>query len=127
MGVDNADDPRRLVSFQREGATVVVGFHASLLDDTADPRLVVVFQDITQVQKLRSERDRLLRIAAVADVLPAVLHEVKNPLAAVTTLVEVMLDAHADGEPPSVEEYLNDLHRVLGELRRMRLASTAWA
>jgi signal transduction histidine kinase len=79
------------------------------------PRYLVVFDDETSWTRLLSERDQLLRLAAVGEVLPAVLHELKNPLAAVTALVEVLLEESPEGT------MRDDLHAILGELRRMRL------
>jgi signal transduction histidine kinase len=79
------------------------------------PRYLVVFDDETSWTRLLSERDQLLRLAAVGEVLPAVLHELKNPLAAVTALVEVLLEESPEG---TMRE---DLYAILGELRRMRL------
>jgi signal transduction histidine kinase len=105
---------RRIARVRRDGDVVVVGFTA---EETEGGARVVVFSDITQVERLKAERDRLLRLAIIADLLPAVLHEVKNPLAAVTSVIEVALDED-QGMAPQLQR---DLHTVLGELRRMRL------
>jgi signal transduction histidine kinase len=80
-----------------------------------DGELIIVFQNITGFQHLRAERDRLMQIAAVGDVLPSVLHELKNPLAAVRTAVEVLIEEHPTGE------LAEQLHAVLNEIRRMGL------
>lgn len=66
------------------------------------------------LQEIRTQRDRLLQLAAVGEVLPSVLHELRNPLAAVTTMVEVLVEEAPDG-------LRQDLHAVLWELRRMGL------
>lgn len=87
------------------------GYQVSELED----EFVVVFQNITGFQKLRTERDRLMQLAAVGDVLPSVLHELKNPLAAVRTAVEVLIEDHPEGE------LAEQLHAVLNEIRRMGL------
>jgi len=111
---DGARGGRRIARVHRAGDVIVVGFTAQ---ETVGGARVVVFSDITQVEKLKAERDRLLRLAIIADLLPAVLHEVKNPLAAVTSVIEVALDEDQGMEP----QLQRDLHTVLGELRRMRL------
>lgn len=65
--------------------------------------------------RLREERDRLLQLAAVGEVLPSLLHELRNPIAGVTTALEVLVEDMEDGE-------LRDtLHALLGELRRAQL------
>ena len=45
--------------------------------------MVVTFQDVTVVERLKAERDKLLQLATLADILPSVLHEIRNPVAAV--------------------------------------------
>jgi signal transduction histidine kinase len=78
--------------------------------------LMITLRDVTEWAKLRREHDRLLRLAAAGEVLPSVLHELKNPLAAVTAAVEVLVEEVAEGH---VRE---QLHAVLSEVRRMKLA-----
>lgn len=65
--------------------------------------------------RLREERDRLLRLAAVGEVLPSLLHELRNPIAGVTTALEVLIE---EMEPGEVRD---TLHALLGELRRAQL------
>lgn len=67
-----------------------------------------------RANELRQERDRLLQLAAVGAALPSVLHELRSPLAAMTTLLEVMLD-----EPPG--PLTSDLQLMLSEVRRLSL------
>lgn len=75
----------------------------------------VTFRDISEWHTLREERDRLLQLAAVGNALPTLLHELKNPLAAVTASVELLIE-------DSTEDGLRgDLHAILSELRRMAL------
>ncbi len=89
------------------------GFQLSPMDSRG--RVLLVFQDITRVEQLRAERDRLMQMAAVGSVLPSLLHEIKNPLAAITAAVEVLVEEAPPGE-------LQDrLHGVLQESRRMAL------
>lgn len=98
----------------------VIGFRLEELkgSDTEplETRYLVVFQDITNVEKLREERNKLLRLAAVGETLPGVLHEIKNPLAAITTEVEVLLEEVPEGH------VRRELTAILGEVRRIKLA-----
>lgn len=95
---------------------LVIGYSASPLSGDGHDGWAIVFQDITPLERLRQERDRLLQLAAVGETLPAVLHEIKNPLAAVTTAVEVLLEELEEGHAR------RELRAVLGEVRRMKLA-----
>ncbi len=74
----------------------------------------VLYQQIDGVQEIRTQRDRLLQLAVVGEVLPSLLHELRNPLAAVTTTLEVLVEEAPDG-------LQQDLHAVLWELRRLGL------
>lgn len=95
------------------GARRTIGYTSAPLDGSGDT--AVVFQDISEVTKLRDERDKLMSLAAIGEALPSLLHELKNPLAAVTTAVEVLV------EEVQEREVVTQLHAVLSELRRMAL------
>jgi len=75
----------------------------------------VFVQDVTGIEHLRAERDRLLQFAAVHEVLPSLLHELKTPLASVLSAVELLVEENTD--PPTQQS----LYAVLLELRRMKL------
>ncbi len=107
-------DRVRLITLP-SGRRIQAGFTLADMGSPPD-RHLLLFQDITAWQQLRDERDRLLQMAAVGSALPALLHEVKNPLASVTTTVEVVLE---EVEPGPVQ---TQLHAVLSELRRLRLS-----
>ncbi len=96
---------------------ITVGYSVAT---TAGPddhtRHMVCFQDITSWQAVMDERNRLLKLAAVGSTLPTILHELKNPLAAITAAVELLCEDVVD--PP----VLSQLLAVLSEIRRMRLS-----
>jgi signal transduction histidine kinase len=95
-----------------------IGYSVAALstEGPGDPCYAVVFQDIGPIEKLKEERDRLLQLAAVGDTLPAVLHEIKNPLAGITTAVEVLMEELDEGP------VRRELTAVLSEVRRIKLA-----
>lgn len=74
----------------------------------------LVVHDVTAFERAREERDRLLQIATVHEVLPAILHEIKNPLAAIATTAELLVEDAVcpDGRASA--------HAILNEARRMR-------
>lgn len=94
-----------------------VGFQLSVLEQglMGPERFLLVFQDITETNRLRAERDRLLQIAAVGEVLPSILHEIKNPLASIRSSVELLVEEATDGP------LRDDLHAILNEIRRITL------
>lgn len=76
---------------------------------------LIAFHDVTPIVRLQEERDRLLKLATVGEVLPSILHELRNPLAAVATALELLVEEAAPG---SLQD---DLHGILRELRRALL------
>jgi signal transduction histidine kinase len=98
-----------------DGSRGTIGFFLASYDTADDrERFVLQFQDIGSHVELRRQRDRLLAMAALGDALPSVLHELRNPLAAVLSRLELLVE-ESEGELQS------DLHAVLSELRRMTL------
>ncbi len=76
--------------------------------------LTLTAQDVTEHVATSAERDRLMRIAVVGEILPGVLHEVRNPLAAVRTMTELLIEEHPG------TQLQEDLHSMLHELRRIQ-------
>ncbi len=109
----------RLVVTLRLERVVTVGFTVSellRLDESTDlPTYSVVLKDLTEVERLREERDRLLQIATMHEVLPSIFHEVKNPLAAVATTAELLVEEAAD------DNVRSSALAILHEARRMKL------
>jgi len=76
---------------------------------------IIVFRDITRVDATRRERDRLLRMATIARLLPTMAHELRNPLAGIQSLVELLLKGDLDS---AMRE---DLELIQHEVERLRL------
>jgi len=96
------------------GRRTRIGYQLAPLGPTAGAT-VVLFQDINHVAQMRLERDRLMRLALVSELLPTLAHEIKNPLAGIQSLVEVL--AQEIQEP----DQKSDLAAILAELERLRL------
>jgi signal transduction histidine kinase len=111
------DDEARARATLPDGDTTALGYAVQRIQTgTGDTQHIVVFRDLSADDELREDRDRLLQMAALSEMLPTVLHDLKNPLAGVTTAVEVLLEELPAGDVQA------QLHAVLWELRRMRLA-----
>lgn len=106
----------------QNGEEITIGYHISEVkeaeDEGTNSQFAITFQDITKWNALHRDRDRLLKIATVSDVLPTILHELKNPLAAITTAVEVLLE---EVEEIPTQETKTTLQAILSEIRRMKL------
>ncbi|MCP3957929.1 MAG: PAS domain-containing sensor histidine kinase [bacterium] len=112
-----SDDSRQIRIRRGDGSEILVGFRLSRFkssDSGESELLAVLFQDVSEYALLREERDRLLRIATVSRLLPTIAHEIKNPLAGIASLAEVLLKEITD---PSQRE---DLGAILSEIQRLR-------
>jgi signal transduction histidine kinase len=87
------------------------GFQTAQL---ADGGKLIAFQDITGQEQAQAERNRLLQLASISEVMPAVLHELKNPLASIALSMELLIEDSAGATQ-------QQLHAILGEVRRLSL------
>ena len=83
----------------------------------ADYKYFITLQDISKAEAIRKEKERLrlLQFGVGKELMPSILHELKNPLAAITTTIEVLLEELPEGK------FQNEISAVLSELRRMKL------
>jgi signal transduction histidine kinase len=103
----------------RIGRQVHIGFRLAettgLLEATDESQIIILFQDITAFNQIRSERDHLLRVATVSRLLPTIAHEIKNPLAGIQAIAEVLY-SELDSR-----DQRDDISAILSEVERMRL------
>jgi signal transduction histidine kinase len=98
------------------GRTASMGFSTSPIESArGEATHAIILKDITEIARVREERDRLLQIATVHEILPSILHEVKNPLAAIAAAAELLVEEAVE---PGVRA---SAHAILNEARRMKL------
>jgi signal transduction histidine kinase len=101
------------------GRQIHVGFRlaetSGLLEASDESQIIILFQDITAFNQIRSERDHLLRVATVSRLLPTIAHEIKNPLAGIQAIAEVL---QSELDSPDQRD---DISTILSEVERMRL------
>ena len=76
---------------------------------------MVTLSDQTAFEKIKEERDRLIELAAICELMPTLLHEFKNPLACIQALAELMQEETMD------EDLLEHVNSILDQVRRMEL------
>jgi PAS domain S-box-containing protein len=118
-GIEKKSPSRGEVRLARkDGRRIVIGFSVSAL---GAGRFVCLFQEISGQVELMRERDRLLQRAIVAELLPSILHELKNPLASIAATTELLLEEVAE------ESVVRDLKAVRREAYRMDLGIQGFA
>ncbi|HVU67228.1 MAG TPA: ATP-binding protein [Ktedonobacteraceae bacterium] len=86
--------------------------------------LLATFADITSVYHLEEEKRRLDRLASLGQMSTSVAHEVRNPLAAIKTSMQMLRDDLEGTETPNNEEIavvLKEIERLDGIVRDLLL------
>lgn len=92
---------RKHAVFQRStGESLSLGYTVTHLQDTEGGRRgwVFIFQDLTEVKKMEKHVQRLERLALAGRIAAEISHEIKNPLAAMSGAVQMIL-AGSELEP----------------------------
>jgi signal transduction histidine kinase len=69
---------------------------------------LVVFNDLSQVKALESEKQRAERLAAFGSLVSGIAHEIKNPLVAIKTFAELLPERFSD------IDFREDFSKVVG-------------
>ncbi|WP_238650904.1 two-component system sensor histidine kinase NtrB [Paenibacillus piscarius] len=87
-------------------------FTAPLEHDSGVPRgIVMIIQDLTEEEKLRSELDNVERLSLVGQMAAGITHEIRNPMAVVRGFLQLMREK----SPEDLHSYY---HIVMEELDR---------
>lgn len=76
------------------GEIKTLGYASSLLSDAqgGETGLLVSFQDLTELKEMELRLARIDRLAAVGQLASGMAHEIRNPLAAISGSVQLMLE-----------------------------------
>ncbi len=105
--VPNLAGEERLLRLSRADLTVHSGRSGSIL----------LFADVTVEHNLRRDMEKMNRLATVAEIASAVAHEVRNPLAGIKTMGQV-IEERMDGDDPN-REYVTRIVRQVDRLNQL--------
>jgi two-component system, NtrC family, sensor histidine kinase PilS len=91
---------------RRDGKTIRLGFSFAPLG-SGGTGSIVVFQDVTEIMRLKDAYERAERLATVGKLAAGLAHEVRNPLAAMCASIEVIKNALAP--PESMKRLMNNV------------------
>ncbi len=81
------------VNLDIKGEEKILDISASLvLEEDKESGAVVVFSDITQVEKLKEESAKREKLAIIGQMAASIAHDIKNPLASIELLVPLLDD-----------------------------------
>lgn len=104
---------------RQDGSRMPVGFTISNLVNRDKTVLgyVIVFQDLTEINKLKKVAKRSETLAALGTMAAGVAHEIRNPLHAIRASVELIGYKIAQSKP--VDEYLQIIFKEVERLNRI--------
>ncbi len=111
VATETTRSPERIYH-RGDGETVTLGYRVEPLEGGAGGH-VILFQDISDVVLLRKERDRYHKLASLTASVATLAHEIKNPLAAIRCLLEIL------EEETTRPAHLRDLESALAETARL--------
>jgi two-component system sensor histidine kinase PilS (NtrC family) len=107
---------RREETMEVGGDRKIIGLTVSALTGTAEKTkgFIVVFQDLTQIQRLEAEIKEKEKWAAIGELSSNIAHEIRNPLACLKGSVEMLKE---DSMPKKHKERLMEI--ALNEMDRL--------
>ncbi|NTV15212.1 MAG: PAS domain-containing protein [Desulfobulbaceae bacterium] len=78
---------------------------------------IISFTDVTGLRKIQAEMEKMNRFSTIAEIASAVAHEVRNPLAGIRTMTQVIDEQLSDGEPH--KEYTRRIIKQVDRLNEL--------
>ncbi len=81
----------------RQGRHLIIGYASTVVHDPQDKPLglLVTFQDLTSYKRMEEDLKRTDRLAAVGRLAAGIAHEIRNPLAAISGSVQLLMEAES--------------------------------
>ncbi len=103
----------------KTGETLIFGFKSvPFMDKEGNPLGIIIdFQDLTQIMKMKAELERADRLAAIGELSARIAHEIRNPLASISGSVQLIAQGrHID---PGDRKLLDIVLRETGRLNKL--------
>jgi signal transduction histidine kinase len=86
---------------------------------------ILVFNDLSRIKALEEEKRRIERLASIGALISGVAHEIKNPLVAIRTFADLLLERYADEEfrDTFAKVTLHEVDRIDTLVQRLRSLS----
>jgi PAS domain S-box-containing protein len=106
---------------QDDGRQKVFGYDAVPREDASglEQGIILNFSDITSHKNIQAEMEKMNRFSTIAEIASAVAHEVRNPLAGIMTMAQIIEEQLPDGD--SKKEYIG---RIIRQVDRLNVLLT---
>jgi two-component system, NtrC family, sensor histidine kinase PilS len=130
--IDSGSEPnprdRAETSFTRPGGgTIRIGFSFAPLSARPEARagFIIVFQDVTEIVRLKEAFERADRLAVVGKLAAGIAHEVRNPLSSMCASIDVLKDALSP--PEQMQRLMDNVIREGDRINRLITEFLAFA
>ncbi len=89
----------REINFQKKkGTSIVVGLSSSQIHDDNNnfDGIILLFRDLSEIRHLKSQVERMERLALLGELAAGIAHEVRNPLAGIKTSAQILQEGIID-------------------------------
>ncbi|MBI2373482.1 MAG: PAS domain-containing protein [Deltaproteobacteria bacterium] len=118
QGPPNARERFETAHHRPDGALIRIGFSfAPLGMSDVGGAVIVVFQDLTDIAKLKEAVERAERLAAVGNLASGLAHEIRNPLASMCASIHVLRGALAP--PEHLAQLMENVFREADRLNNL--------
>jgi len=93
-------ESREVALLTRTQKVIPIGFTTTVLD-VKDPQfsgIIISFRDLTNLQNLRNQIERMDRLATLGEVSAGIAHEIRNPLAGIKTSAQVLEESFSPND-----------------------------
>lgn len=106
----------REISIEIGDHTLTVGFNISSLTNRDGEQIgrVLIFRDITALKAMAQETRRVERLASLGTLASGIAHEVKNPLAGIKAMAQLIEDSSSEDS-----RTLSFAQRIIGQVDRL--------
>lgn len=94
-------ESKEIYLLDKKGQPIPAGFSTSLLQNAENKEpegVVFIFRNITAMNNLRRQIERMERLATLGELSAGIAHEIRNPLAGIKTSAQVLEESFAPGD-----------------------------
>lgn len=116
----NDQGRREIVVKENDGGKQLILEYATVPREDAmggEVGKIISFTDVTGLKKIQAEMEKMNRFSTIAEIASAVAHEVRNPLAGIRTMTQVIDEQLADGAPH--KEYTRRIIKQVDRLNEL--------
>lgn len=84
----------------KKGSMIPIGFStSSLIENNEQIGVIIVFRDLTEIQLMRKQVERMERLATLGELATGIAHEVRNPLGGIKAASQVLEESFDQYDP----------------------------